>query len=208
MNKEEAKAQKAALRDQRKAEAAAKLEQFQRDLDDKVARANGADTDEVGRTVESKRFGGKTVTIYSNGFVQVSGLMSSPAPEKLVQIEANIEVTKKTGIGRGVAAVVTNGWSLTTSNKRGDIYLTILTEKQTHTLNSGTPTDAEIKAVRALELAGKAVLGASGSGPAATSGDPPSEKPIPDQIRDMKALLDEGLVTQEDFDQFKKRLLG
>jgi hypothetical protein len=35
-----------------------------------------------------------------------------------------------------------------------------------------------------------------------------TEKSVPDQIRDMKALLDEGLVTQEDFDQFKKRLLG
>ena len=208
MNKEEAKAQKAALREQRKAEAAAKMEQIQRELDEKMARTNGADPDKHGRTVESQRFGGKTITIFSNGFVQVAGMISSPAPERLIQIEANIEVTKKTGIGRGVAAVATQGWSLLTPNKRGDIYLTILTDKQMHTLNSGTPTDAEIKAVHALELAGKAVLGGSGGGPAAASSQSAGEKSIPDQIRDMKALLDEGLVSQEDFDQFKKQLLG
>lgn len=200
MNREGARAQKAALRAQRKAEAVAKMDQMKRELDDKRARANGADPDKHGRTVEYQGFGGKMVTIFSNGFVQVAGVFSSPAPEKLIQIESNIVVTNRSARSGVIVRAL--------SNKRGDIYLTILTDKQTHSLQSRAPTDNEIKAVRALELAGKAVLGGSGGGSAAASSQSASEKSIPDQIRDMKALLDEGLVSQEDFDQFKKRLLG
>ena len=208
-----AKAQKAALREQRRAEGAAMAEQMLRDWDDKEkekeARANGADPDKVGKTVESQRFGGKRITIYANGYVQVAGMLSSPPPEKLVAIVADVEVTKKTGLGRGAAAVVTGGLSfVTTPNKRGDIYLTIITEQQSHKLHTEVPMDTDIKSVKALEAAGRAVLEASSRSQGTPSTHPASDKSVPDQIRDMKALLDEGLVTQEDFDQFKRRLLG
>jgi len=160
-------------------------------------------------TVASQRFGGKTITIYSNGFVQVAGILSDPPPEKLVAIVADVQVTKKTGLGRGAAAVVTGGWSLaTTPNKRGDIYLTIITERQSYKLHTQVPMDEDIKAVTALEAAGRAVLEASSRNQEAPVTHQSTEKSVPEQIRDMKALLDEGLVTQADFDQFKKRLLG
>ncbi len=161
------------------------------------------------RAVDSQRFGGKTITIYSNGYVKVAGHFSDPPPEKLVQIVADVQVTKKTGLGRGAAAVVTGGWSLaTTPNQRGDIYLTILTEQQTYKLHTEVPMDEDIKAVRALEAAGQAVLGVSSRSEESPQAPQAMEKSVPDQLRDMKALLDEGLVTQEDYDHFKKRLLG
>lgn len=209
MSRDEKKAERAERRARNKAAGMAKLEELKREMDDDFARSNGADPETVGRTVESERFGGKTITIYANGYVQVAGLFSSPPPEKLVQIVADVQVTMKTGIGRGAAAVVTGGWSLaTTPNKRGDIFLTILTEQQTHKLHTNVPTDEDIKKVKTLEVAGQAVLGSSSRGEASNSAPQAVEKSIPDQIREMKALLDEGLVTEEDFEQFKKRLIG
>jgi hypothetical protein len=34
------------------------------------------------------------------------------------------------------------------------------------------------------------------------------EKPSKEQLRELKEMLDEGLITQEDFEQKKKQILG
>ncbi|WP_390404219.1 SHOCT domain-containing protein [Lacticaseibacillus jixiensis] len=46
------------------------------------------------------------------------------------------------------------------------------------------------------------------SGPTASSTDAPAEQSTADQLRDLKALLDEGIINQDDFDAKKKQILG
>ena len=74
---------------------------------------------------------------------------------------------KKTGPGRVVAAGMTFGANLVlTPNKRGDIYLTIVTEGDVYALRASPPTIFNIKAAQGLVAAGAGVLkrAATGSG--------------------------------------------
>ena len=95
----------------------------------------------TGQAVVSASFGGKNVTIYERGFVKVAGLLSlSAPPEKLLTIEATSDVGKKSGPGRAAGAMMTGGLNLLTSNKRGDVYLLISTDKNTYVLHETPPT--------------------------------------------------------------------
>jgi hypothetical protein len=56
---------------------------------------------------------GKTVRMYSKGYVRISGFFGSNVPyEKLLGISASADIAKKTVIGRGVVAVATLGSNL------------------------------------------------------------------------------------------------
>ena len=95
------------------------------------------------------------------------------------------------------------------SNMRGDAYLVIATDRTTHTLHTEVPDAAYLKKIKALEASGLAALARQAAtevgGEAA---QPAGQRSVPDQIREMKALVDEGVITQEDFDKFKAGLLG
>lgn len=74
---------------------------------------------------------------------------SSGQPEKLISIDLDTQnVTKKTGVGRGVAAALTFGASLNAPSNRGDIYLTIVTEKDTYSLHQTFPEESEIRKLK------------------------------------------------------------
>lgn len=179
-----------------------------------LARALGqptsTDTDmQLGRVLARERLNTKQVTIYQNGFVKVSGLLSEGSAERLLSISATADITKKTGLGRAAAAVMTGGYNLMASNMRGDAYLVIATDRTTHTLHTEVPDAAFLKKIKALEAAGLAALARqSATGVSGEGAQPTSQKSVPDQIREMKALLDEGVIAQEDFDKFKTGLLG
>jgi hypothetical protein len=89
-----------------------------------------------GHLVAEALFARKSVRLYSGGYVRISGPFSKAnAPfEKLLGISGSADVSKKTGLGRSVAFVLTGGINLLSPNKRGDLYLSIFTEKQSHSL--------------------------------------------------------------------------
>lgn len=113
-----------------------------------------------GNKVADEQFGGRRVRIYGRGYVRVSrALFGSGAQfERLRSIEASSDVSKKTALGRGVAAVGTGGLNLMGSNKRGDVYLTIQTDSDTYVLHADPPTAMNLKAVKKLEAAGLAAI--------------------------------------------------
>jgi hypothetical protein len=81
------------------------------------------------------------------------------APEKLISIELDTNnVTKKTGIGRGIAAVITVGASLNAPSNRGDIYLTIVTEKEIYSLHQTFPEEREIRELKKFVATAKALI--------------------------------------------------
>jgi hypothetical protein len=206
---------KLARRAEKIAAADAKLQAARAQRDAKLAK-KGEDPAILGPKVASEIFALKSVTIYANGYIKVRGLMGG-SPAKLIAISASADVTKKSGLGRAVGAAATAGWSLATPSRRGDAYLVIITDRGTHKLSTNSPTAQDIRASRTLEAAGQAVLtgAANASQPPPPTGDPVAvseqpkrQKSVPDQIREMKALLDEGIITQEDFDKFKAGLLS
>ena len=77
--------------------------------------------------------------------------------EKLVSIDLDTQnVTKKTGVGRGIAAIVTVGASLAaTSSNRGDIYLTIVTKEDTYSLHQTFPVEKEIQKLKKFVMLAK-----------------------------------------------------
>jgi hypothetical protein len=85
--------------------------------------------------------GMRSVTIYSNGYVRV-GMLGGGQIEKLIAIEYSANVQKKSAAGRGAAAVLTGGLNLLGSKQRGDVWLTIVSERTTYTLprRSATPS--------------------------------------------------------------------
>lgn len=167
--------------------------------------------DKYGRQVASHKFGSKWVHIYSGGFVQIRELVAlkSSAPyERLVSIESQAEVQKKSGFGRGAAAVVTLGVNQLSSNMRGHVYLIIATDANLHSITA-TPTEESVKAAKALEVAGKSVLANSQSTPAQSSPTPPPvAAPDPaEQLKKLAELHAAGVVTDEEFAAKKADLL-
>lgn len=85
-----------------------------------------------GDIVVTAKFGMlKKVSLHSKGFI--SGMGSRP--EKLLAISGQADISKKSGLGRAVGAVASAGWNLGLNNKRGDIYITIVTDVKTHTIH-------------------------------------------------------------------------
>ncbi|HWL97364.1 MAG TPA: SHOCT domain-containing protein [Nocardioidaceae bacterium] len=177
------------------------------------AAEQAAKAKEAGQVVESGSFAGKTVTIYQNGFVRVTGMFSSNAPyERLSLIEASADVGKKTALGRGAGAVMTGGINLLGSTKRGDVYLSIVTDQKTHVLHEDPPTAWGMKASKKLAAAGTAVLQSAAARDAAAGSDQaksgePTSATVADRLRELNAMRAEGLVSAEEFDLLRAKLL-
>jgi len=104
--------------------------------------------------------GTKTVRLYSKGYVSISGLFSAEkTPEKLIAVSLRSNAAKKTGLGRAVTAVATGGANIVLSgNTRGDLYLSITTNKTVHLIHSDRPQAREMKSFAKVEAAALALI--------------------------------------------------
>lgn len=157
---------------------------------------------ETGRAV----FGGKTVVFFKNGYVSLS-MFGGGTPEKLLAVDVNVDVSKKTGLGRLVVGVATVGLNVaTTSNMRGDIWVSLTTERQTHMLHQTPPSESTVKSARKLEALAKACIAlsetkVSGPGPVATLD-------LASQLEKLQELRDSGALSDEEFRNAKSKLLS
>ena len=92
--------------------------------------------------------------------MRVALFMREAVPfQRLVSIEYSGDIQKKTGIGRAGTAVLTGGANLLlTPNKRGDVYLNIVTEGDVYVLRASPPTVLNITAAQGIAAAGEGVL--------------------------------------------------
>jgi len=211
---------KAAQRANQRAERRANRDQVREQKAQNRADRQAAELELAGEMVADEMFGFKTIKIYQKCYVRVGLLATSKAPlERLISIEASSDVQKKTGIGRGAAAVVTAGYSLASSNKRGDVYLIIVTDRKTYALHEDPPTAGNLRVSKTLEAAGKAAILASTdiyhsweTSPAEDEDSRPERADdgglsAPDRLRRLKSLHEEGLLTDEEFTELKGRVL-
>lgn len=202
-SKQQRKQDKAKMKAEKRTEKEAQKEAFREQYGDAII------TDEA--------FGGKFVSIYDKGFVRlrgVMGLLSSTAPERLLGVEADTHsVQKKTALGRTVAAGVTLGASwLLSPNKRGDLYLTIVTDSKTYQLHSSPPTQWEMQALQRIMTAGESVLSrlADERPPDSSqdSLDVVSPADVAAQLHQLASLHQTGALSDEEFQVAKDRVLG
>ena len=173
------------------------------------------DTSEVkcGRVVARGAFASHVVTIYAKGYVRVdSGMgIAKGNVEKLQNIFGETDITRKTGLGRVAGAVLTNGLNLLSPGQRGNVYLTISTERETHSLMTTNPTNDSIKIMNELVSAGKSVMSALDSKNGDDSDHKGAVENSPDlvaQLSDLASLRDSGVLTQQEFEKAKAKLLG
>lgn len=169
----------------------------------------------AGRSVVKKSFGRHTVEIFEKGYVSISGLFFAKASfEKLVAIEDSSDVQKKRAIGRGAGYVATGGMNMLGSNKRGDVYLTIVTDVTVHSLHVDPPTERDMRSAKALAAAGRAVLenrdsiGAKASAARPEVSRATSVSGDAAEIKALADLRDQGILTEEEFQAKKQQILG
>lgn len=171
-----------------------------------------------GREVARDTFALKTVAIYENGYVRVGGAfgLGKSEYEKLIAIESSADITKKTGAGRAAGAVLTGGLNLLSSNKRGDAYLSIVTEVRTHVLHEESPTAIAMKSIKKLEGAGNGVLNAQARAmnrqPAQPFDAPavqetPSTQDAGERLNSLVGLRDQGLISDEEYETLRAKIL-
>jgi ribosomal protein L7/L12 len=178
------------------------------------------DVSKFGRLITDATFFGTTVRLYSNGYVRV-GWRSNAPYEKLLAISGSADVSKKTALGRGVAAVLTGGHNLVFSpNKRGDVYLTIVTDRKTHALHQSPPGLKDIQAMYQLVAAGESILkGVSSSAinqPQYSQPSKSNEKieqsqlvgDLLQQLKQLGELHASGVVSDEEFSQLKEQIMS
>jgi hypothetical protein len=207
---------KEAARQQRQVEKAERARAKAEDRAQKKAEKQARAEDELaryGREVAWETFGGKSIRIYDGGYVKVGLLAGAGTPfQRLVSIEASSDVAKKSGLGRGAAAIATGGVNLLGSNKRGDVYLTIVTDEQTYALRESPPTAGNMTRVKKLEATGNAVLRQPVTrSPAAGEGAAPRTSTdggdVRDRLRQLVSLHEEGLISAEELERKRAALL-
>jgi hypothetical protein len=182
---------------------------------EETKRTEHEDFDEnYGSVVVSRAFSTKWITIYSKGYVKVSSGMGAlkGRVEKLLDIFGETDITRKTGLGRTVGAVITLGANMLLSpSQRGNVYLTITTDSDTYSILTDRPDDYAIKTMNEIVSAGKSVIARANtaSNPAASNTTTaPSSPDLATQLGNLAQLRDSGVLSEEEFEKAKAKLLG
>jgi hypothetical protein len=162
---------------------------------------------EVGRGI----LGADVVALFANGYVQVlrntGGFKLRGEVEKLVAIKATANYHKKTATGRLAGAAVTGGLNLLFSNNRGELLLTITTDKSVHSVLSQRPSQTQVERLFELEAIGNSILEKTRPVPEVDSAGTSPES-LSDQLVTLSQLRDSGALTEKEFDVAKKKVLG
>ncbi|MBS4753249.1 SHOCT domain-containing protein [Nocardioides sp. zg-ZUI104] len=175
----------------------------------------------AGHLVLKKTFGGTDVEIYENGYVRVATFMSKTTPfEKLRSVRYSQQVQDKSAGGRAIAGMATMGLNYMASKEKRTLFLTIATDRKTHTLStSGDMLRMDDKAGLSIEAAAHGVLAAAPApqapapqiivqAPAPAPAAAPQSDSLVDQIKKLADLHKDGILSDEEFSAAKKRLIS
>lgn len=157
-----------------------------------------------GRELLKDRLGISEIYIYEKGFIQFGRVGLAPM-ERLLAISSSADVNRKTGVGRGVAAVLTTGFSLVAaSSNRGIATLTIATDRDTYTHSVTNPENSVIARFQKIAAVGQGVIDMQKSRRGAES----SGGSVAEEIAKLAALRASGVLTEEEFQAAKAKLLS
>ena len=163
-----------------------------------------------GKVLVSEFFDTKKIEIYANGYVKVSsllGIINKGTIEKLIAVDGSSEVSKKSGLGRAAGAIFTGGLNLAVSNLRGNAFLNIITENQTHSIMVEAPTPSDLKALSVLVATGKSLAQRAASNNSASIPTAPAAKDLATQLLELDGLHKAGVLSDEEYAKAKNKLL-
>lgn len=104
---------------------------------------------------------------------------------------------------------MTGGVNLIGSNQRGDIYLTIFTDKEVHSWPLESPRPAEVEEAYKLVATGQALIERveTASAGRVKVQEEHQVGSISQEIARLGQLLEKGLLSKDEFDQAKIRIL-
>lgn len=165
----------------------------------------------LGKCALDTRFNLKRIRIYQGGYVQIG----NQSPERLLGISGQADISSKTGLGRTAGSIgfmaitLLPPINLLGPSVRGDLMLTIVTDKETHVIHTRTPMSEDLKALRALDATGNSILGVLNSAAETTTYSRSSvSSDVSDQLIKLGELKANGIVTDEEFAAAKAKLLG
>jgi hypothetical protein len=185
-----------------------KLENFQYKPDEDTLAARDK---MIGKPVLSTLFGLTSITIFENGYV-VIGSGFDALPGKLISIQGHADITKKTAVGRTVAslgliAIGTLPLNIYAPSRRGDLTLTIVTDRETKVLHVGYASDIALEALRKLDAVGNAIISGN-KNTGASQNTRVADASLSAEILKLNQLYEAGILTQEEFTAAKSKLLG
>lgn len=152
--------------------------------------------------------GGKVIKFFDKSYVSVSA-WGAGEPEKLIDVTATADFSNKTGLGRAVVGVATVGLNIVaTSNMRGDIYVSIVTEKTTHVIHLTQPSERSVKTARKIEATGKGLVSRLNQIAHTQVASTPERFDIAEQLAKIVDLHASGVLSDEDFSNAKAKIIG
>ena len=135
-----------------RAEYAAKL-QAKADAKDVKAAQRAAELEQYGPEVYSSGLGGD-LRLYERGYIKMSSvLVTRKTPyQRLLGVEVDVQAGHKNKAGRLAMGIITQGWSLDTSDLKGDIWITIHTDQGPCVIHDDTPTLRSIQNLKQFEF--------------------------------------------------------
>lgn len=168
--------------------------------------------DTCGEIIDQAHFGTKHILLYEKGYVLVRGLLSDRdrtlKPERIIGIASDSSLlSKKTGIGRGLAAVATGGVNMMLFNSfRGEMSITIVTENNSHSISWQVDSEAEVRDLNRLVTTANVLIEKNRSDASAneTGG---SDASLSAEIEKLHELLKSGALSEKEFQKAKQRIL-
>lgn len=145
------------------------------------------------------------IRIFEHGYVQ----LNHAGIYKLIGISSSTNVSRKTGIGRAIGAVPTMGFNMALSSKnRGEAILSIVHEGDSVTLLVDNPMPAQLMIIEEIVAVGTAVLDSSSSSSSSSKPEVPQATSMADELTKLKALHTAGVLSDEEFEAAKSKLLS
>lgn len=153
-----------------------------------------------GEMILDQMFWARRICIYEKGFVSVrmlTGTFKFDKPERLISIDSESHIVDK---------------QVWTENKIGDLYLTIVTERETYALNNPMPDTMDVRTMKAIVATGQSVIGNWARGRELPQAEPAapveSQIDLSEQLKKVSELHKAGLLSDEEFAAAKAKLLG
>jgi hypothetical protein len=168
-------------------------------------------TEDLGLSILDLPFGSYSVEIFKNGFVRVYSAygFKKTRIEKLIDIDCESQLTKKTGLGRALGASVTLGMNMAAPGQRGNLILTITTDADIHVLTHNVPFDHDIENMHKIVSTGKAIIK---SRDVQSSGLLHSNTKINgdlvEKIKELVILRETGAISDDEFTLMKQKLIA
>ncbi len=149
--------------------------------------------------------------MFDKGFIQIDFLGLPTEPQKLLQIEAEANITRKGAFGRSAGAIAgtlagVGPLNLLSPSNRGDLHIVIVTDMETHILRTDSTTKQNVTALHEIETRGKALIESLSQSNRNVEAKVPLG--LSEELEKLAKLKEQGVLSNEEFAAAKAKLIS